>query len=246
MQLPSISSFPLFRLFVAGGLALACSGASATLLKWDAAADYSQTQSAGVNGVWSYGTTGLSLTGAFTQFNLVGGVDSFSRWNGGPALPNIGSAIGRDFSLTSIHFPANTIGGHPGEFGEYAVLRFTAPAEGHYQVAAAFWGNDTASGTAGYVVNDGRAVFQADVGRSGLPAISWSGVLELAAGEFVDFAIGDRDNNITRDYTGFSAVITQTAGAPSGVPEPSGLALLLTGGALLGLMRRRRKAADAI
>lgn len=75
-----------FRLILAAGLVLACSSASATLLTWDAAADYSHTQSGGINGVWSYSTTGLSLTGLLTQFNSVGGVDSYSRWNGGPAI----------------------------------------------------------------------------------------------------------------------------------------------------------------
>lgn len=55
----------------------------------------------------------------------------------------------------------------------------------------------------------------------------------LSAGQFVDFAIGDRDNNILRDNTGFSAVTNQAG------------ALMLSGGALLGLLRRRGKPLDA-
>ena len=111
------------RFATLGSLVLALSPAMAAPV-WDAAVDYSSTASAGVNGVWSYGSTGTGLNGAFAAFGTHSDYSGYDAWSWGNPTVQIGRAGAVDFpSSGSIVVPANTMNVSPGPNGEYAVLR---------------------------------------------------------------------------------------------------------------------------
>lgn len=152
---------------------------------------------------------------------------------------------------------------HPGQNGEIASYRFTAPTSGRYGLSSFFSGRDYAGPTDTFVsitlnglssqifgaVIDGYAGDSIRSAFGPSPTASFNTILNLTAGELVFFNVGF-DPNGTRgsgpfyyDTTGISATLT------SGVPEPSTWAMMLVGFAGLALWTRltaRRRAATVV
>lgn len=124
---------------------------------------------------------------------------------------------------------------HPGQNNEQSILRFTAPSNSSYNIAAAFIGLDshgTSSDVHVIVTNAGAptAAFDALV----LPSANYSGNVFLAQGDTVDFAVGYGANgNYYYDSTGLNAEISST-------PEPGSLALLAGGFIGFAILQVRR------
>ncbi|MBC7287399.1 MAG: glycoside hydrolase family 2 [Armatimonadetes bacterium] len=102
---------------------------------------------------------------------------------------------------------------HPGADGEYAVVRWTAPATGRYRIAAAFRSIAEHATTDVHILHQGRALFDGliNVGGAG-PACEWSGELEVSAGEKVDFVCGWGNGNYGGDTTALDVTITDPSG----------------------------------
>lgn len=228
-----------FRALSLAGLTLAFAPAIAAPT-WDAAADFSGSASSGIAGAWSYGSFGSSIHGPFLAFDAFTDYSGYAAWSYGDRSVQIGRAGAANFASGSVIVPARALNASPGPGGQYAVLRFTAPAAGSYAIDAGFWGNDFAGPTTTdvHVLARGASVFDGAVqsyGRSN--GLAWSDTLALSVGDTVDFAVGFGANRTWNyDNTGLSASVSSAAA----VPEPGSISMIFAGLFLVGLMSRRK------
>ena len=116
--------------------------------------------------------------------------------------------------------------------GEYSILRWTAPAAGLYNISALFEGLDYAASVELPVTTDVHVRVNGASQFSGIvngyiggapdypvdpigpaPTQSWHQVLSLTAGDIVDFAVGDGENDSYQvDSTGVTAIISTFEG----------------------------------
>jgi hypothetical protein len=208
---------------------------------YNAAADFSPV--ANPAGPWSYGFT-PTLGGAFTPFAMfhteAGG--AFQVWDvSGTRTPGVyHNGTSDPLSYLSIRMGPGALAAHPGASGEYGIVRFTAPVGGRYNLLASFEGGDIGpTSTDVHVLRNGLSLFDALVhGLGADSARSHDQALTLAAGDWIDFAVGYGNSNYSNDTT----ILTAQLSAVSAVPEPTSLALVGTGLAgLTTIVRRRRQ-----
>ena len=227
-----------------GGVLFALSGSVS--FAYDAAADFS-VLNGNPNGVWSYGYKDITATPTFhldsDHTSTFAGLD---QWRG-----DVPAAAGNDgnpsvFKNTTAstnqatNLPAGELGFHPGAAGENAVVSFTAPSTGTYDVSAAFrnyggGGTDVhiyAGSFANEIFNNGGN----DIVGASTPATYSNTSLQLTGGELLYFTVGvGKDGTFNSDTTGLAASITA-------IPEPAyyqASALIGLGG--IGLLRLRRR-----
>jgi len=130
---------------------------------------------------------------------------------------------------------------HPGALNEIAIIRWTAPAAGTYQLDSQWRKLDSAlgDGVVAAIVINGSAVynqgFGGGIGGGAGATATDSRSLVLNPGDTVDFALGPYGNYLS-DSTAFNATI-------SNVPEPSSALLLALGG--VAMLQRWRRVAKA-
>ena len=205
-------------------------GASAGTV-YDAAGDFSLASNP--NGVWSYGTTGTTLTGPLTLFNMTEnnvGAPFLDGWVGNQVMFNSNfPVVAKNMSGSTqsenavIVFPFE-LTEHPAPDGSYAIVRFTAPTSGLFQLNTTFSGRETTPTTTDvHVLLDGSSLFDGAVNGFGPPSDqSFATTLSLSAGDHIDFAVGfgsGSNPNFLGDLTALDATI-------SAVPEPSSAVLL--------------------
>jgi hypothetical protein len=196
---------------------------------YSAAADFSP--SSNPNGAWSYGWM-ASLGQPFQLFsthvppNSEMSPDIKARlWSvnndGLPAVFHNNTGISRDF--LSVRVAPGALVMHPGRNGEVAILRWIAPAAGLYAVSAKFGGADIGVGvTDAHVLKNGVGLFQGTVNALD-PQLSapkaWTGELTLAAGDTLDFAVGDGGNGPSSDSTRLEATVVACPGGVCSTPS---------------------------
>ena len=211
----------------------------------DVTADFSGTSNP--NGVWSYGSS-WTIGGSFVldtiKTNSVDGI-GLTGWL---ANPSVGGADGSPYvayngtagPITNNHntvYQPGQLAIVPGFTNDYAVVRYTAPSAGTFNIASTFSGLSTLGDDVNvYILTNGVPMFSSSVVGSPDPA-SFSGTRTLALGETVDFvvatAIPDGVNYETT--TLFSATVTT-------VPEPGVLGLVVASfGCLLSFRFMKRK-----
>lgn len=178
------------------------------------------------NGVWTYGYT-LDLASSLTPF--AGYLDDtsalFFGWRtdlslGAPGIfKNYGTSPGFGILPGQVSL-------HPGPNGEYAVLRFTAPAEGSYAVDAQFFAGDSGTTDATIVLNQQTASPEFYFPNTDTNPVA-NRTFDLVAGAKLDFAVGYLGSFFS-DNTPFTVVIAFTP-----IPEPGTLSLLALGILLL-------------
>lgn len=158
------------------------------------------------NGVWSYGTTGTTLTGAFTAHATTElGISNIPNWDGW-----IGTVpmFGNNYPFTAKYSGATPAGEtdvvilpgmltqHPASNGGYSVVRFTAPTSGPYMLSAVFEGREFQGQGPGtnadvHVLHNSVALFNAVVIGFGPPSDqAFATSLNLTAGDRLDFSVG--------------------------------------------------------
>ena len=155
------------------------------------------------NGMWSYGA---ALTpGSFAIFTAASKLSGLDSWRVAAGVPDtFGAPViyhnGTGSPLTThILYPSGQLAGHPGPNGEYAVLRWTAPAGGSYRIAAVFTGGDAAT-TDVHVTGSGIAPFSATVTGQGVRQ-TFSRDTSFLAGDTIDFSVGAGGNGYFNDTT---------------------------------------------
>ena len=113
---------------------------------------------------------------------------------------------GADINYDGTVYPAGALALHVGAGGEPAVVRFTAPTEGEYQVSARFKGiagppaNGPVTTGAGYVVAHGQTVFSDKINCEGRPnEAAYAGRVTLKAGEVIDAVSGSGNATFNSD-----------------------------------------------
>ncbi len=232
-------------------LTFAAAAPSAYAQTYDAAKDFSAVSNP--NSVWSYGYEN-TLGGALTLYtDHFAPTASTTGWyknissNVPFVLKNFGTVP--DSRFADLVLQPGQLAFHPGPQDQFSIVRFTASANGLYNLSAAFT-PVTSDGTTTdvHILENGTSLFSGFVtGTYNAPtsAPSFSGVLNLKSGDIVDFAVGYGANgNFLRDSTGISAVL-----APAAVPEASSIVslgvLLALGLGGAALSARRQSAASS-
>lgn len=193
-----------------------------TAQTYDASVQFSTASNP--NGVWRYGFEPSTLGLDFTLFNtnrpftFMESSTPIDTWYSSavPFLPGIyHNGTGTDFLFGAPHnilWETNEISLHPGSGGQFAVLRFVAPAADTYEVTASFRGIDfEAGGTDVHVLTNNVSIFDQQVTGYHAPVL-FSTTLRLATSDTVDFAVGFGINgNYFNDSTGVYAVIVGTS-----------------------------------
>ncbi len=102
---------------------------------------------------------------------------------------------------------------HPGLYGEYAVLRWTAPADDKIELAAAFKTIAERATTSMHVLHNGQPLFARMINLDGDgPACEYATTLDVQAGDTIDCACGWGNGNYGADTTALNIVLKNSAG----------------------------------
>jgi hypothetical protein len=205
---------------------------------YSAAGDFSTA--ANPNGVWSYGWS-YGLGGTFvpdtsntTSYSAtgLGGWLSYQFTDGAPYMLHNGTAS--PIANGNSTYQPGQLSEQPGYSNEVAIVRWTAPSNGTFNVAATFSGLSSLGDSVDvHVLYDGTSLFNSTVNGHPAPA-SFSGLQSVLAGDTIDFVVGNGNGDPNEDNTALLAIIT--------VPEPGALGLVGMGfGCLLSLRFLKRK-----
>jgi large repetitive protein len=186
---------------------------------YNGAADFSATDNP--NGAWQYGWA-PSLGSAFQRDAVQRSIDGLDFWQGNPAgdvhgNPSVShNGTGAPITLgETTLFQPGQLAFHPGPGGEYAVVRWTAPAAGVISVGATFTGLafTVPTTTDVHVLHNGSVLFNGAVTAFGAGP-SFNATRTILAGDTIDFAVGFGNGDYGFDTTGLDAVIRYADPAP--------------------------------
>ena len=195
----------------------------------NAAVDFSPTLNP--NGVWRYGWEN-SLGGTFSTFTKATTFSGVNAWYGNE--PPIGILPGYPIIWRSIA-ASEILTAHPGQAGEYAILRWTSPVTGYADISALFMQNaNNPTTTDVHVLLNGASLFDGTVaGTIHSPPYSGSQIF-VNAGNSIDFAVGYGSNHsIDYDTTDMKISVAVTP-----VPEASAAYLFSFGLVMLAFRQR--------
>jgi hypothetical protein len=169
------------------------------------------------NGVWSYGLT-WTLGGPFELYTTgtpnAPDAPSGDIWNLGGVTCN-NSCVSRsqqqEINATGVDvvFPFDTLHMHPGSAGQYAIVRWTAPLAGLYEVRGSFQGSQRAGPTTDVHVqwDSATVLFRGNINGFGDVAL-FDAQHQVTAGDTIDFAVGfGIDGSYYADSTALQARI---------------------------------------
>lgn len=206
-------------------------GGLAASTTFDAAGDYSGLDNPHVplgkpDGQWSYGYA-YSIGGVFTLDEKVfnsGSQDGY-QWTG-----SNGVHVWRNVTGTNVTGVGNgDVSLHPGDGGEYSVLRWTALAPGVVDVRGQFGAGYY--GTEDYLIAVNGSLVFSRLGQGSDQPFVLAG-LSVGPGTVIDFVVRG-------DYSGGDTPLTGSIALTTAVPEPQSYTMLFAGLGLLGLRASR-------
>ena len=111
------------------------------------------------------------------------------------------------YSTQVLPFPAQSVIVTPGSAGERAVFRWTAPSSGNYQLQARYMLMQGGSVDV-HVQRNGTDIVAERLAGAGSTFEFPATALQLAAGDVIDFAVGDGGNGQHSDITRVTASVT--------------------------------------
>lgn len=192
------------------------------------------------NGVWTYGTT-ATVGGTLTPFTnqQVFGAGQFEGWGSPGSFPFVMKNLTAGaFQSGTTYYPTGLLAMHPDNSGNFAVIRWVAPATGSYLVATTFMdvpNADPATVDVHVLRNSVTSLYSASMYTGVLSVNYTSSSLALTIGDTIDFVVGNGGNGYINDHTALAASITA-------IPEPAAAAWLAGAAVLLGAALHRRRA----
>lgn len=105
---------------------------------------------------------------------------------------------------------------HPGRNGEYAAVRWTAPADDRVDVAAVFASIAEAATTDVHVLHNGRSLFDDFVNVQGRgPRAAYRGTVDVKAGDTLDCVVGYGNGHYGADTTALALTLKGASGRTS-------------------------------
>jgi hypothetical protein len=183
-----------------GEVTVTCTAVSPSGTVWNAAQQFDLASNPATNNPWSYGYSD-GLSGTFTlltiQDNMYGSTPGWARtsswgdWGYPRFYKNVADS---PFDFETLHVPAGALIGLCGIQGSYAVLRWTAPTAGTFNIEAAFtpvvaWLQQNNSiGPDVSLVVQSQSLFHEDLMYG--TTVTVARQVQLAAGDAVDVAMG--------------------------------------------------------
>jgi hypothetical protein len=164
-------------------------------------------------GVWSYGYK-ANPAAPFTVFSSSGqpwsGISVWSPNAGGNCCAMVAKNMtgATQTYAGQVSQPADLLNLHPGAGGEIAVLRWTSPAAGSYQIEGRFQGLDmTGPTTDVHILRNGTEIWAGNVNGYNNQTV-FNLTITINAGEVIEFVVGTGGNSYSNDSTGLAAVIS--------------------------------------
>ncbi len=191
--------------------------------EYNAVNEFSLVQG-GTSGVWRYGFTSAGNVNDFNDYTLNNpaepcGAGLLQRWfrAGEPfSLPSIWHVAGNEKLVCfGTEYPADMLNLHPSDSGLRSVLRWTAPADGTYQMSGVFRGLDANSGPTADVriVKNGGAMTEQILFNGTIVGFNsqqaFNQTVTVAAGDTLDFSVGNGGNGEEFDMVGLALTIGQ-------------------------------------
>lgn len=178
---------------------------------WDAQRDFSAATNP--NGAWSYGWS-AGRGSAFNPYTVAATTGVFNVWKYSanqlePGIIYNGTATTAAYASGLI--PPGSLAFHPGPSGQNAIVRWTAPSAGSYDVVATFTGRDQVGPTTTdvAVLSNGTQLWAGEVTGYLAAQTFTSGPLKLNTGDTIDFTVGfGTDGNYYYDTTGLAARVS--------------------------------------
>lgn len=118
-----------------------------------------------------------------------------------------------DIRALGITWAPGQLAFHPGRSGEYAVVRWTAPAEDTVDLAAAFKTIAEHATTSVHVFHNGKPLFERLIDLEGNgPECEYAAPVSVHVGDTLDFVCGWGNNDYGADTTALAVTLTSASG----------------------------------
>ena len=206
-------------------------------IAYNAADSFSHTLNP--NGVWTYGWDDGSFHLFTRQTEIAPNAFFWQGGNGPLGEPTAGANEGDSPYIihgSTVYLPGE-LGLHPGSSGQRAVLRWTAPNAGFFQIDATFKGGDPLT-TTDVQIRTGANLMLSGIINGNVTPLSYSGLFFASPNQIVDFSVGFGQNHTFWYDTTLAAVtisdfILPGTPPPGPGPDPSPSPVPETGSTLL-------------
>ena len=200
------------------------------LPEYNARDEFALTQG-GTNGFWNYGYSTSDLDNTLNLFTVGPDTDTvagcsggvFERWriNNSDTIPQIAR---HNPALTCSNVPSNAVFMHPGFNNQRAVLRFNAPVSGTFQVTGTFQKQNPSATSDLKIIKNATLPGETVLYTGTIGAVyqqSFNFTVMIAAGDKIDFSVGDGDNGQNSDGSSIAVTIGEPVTACLTAPANS-------------------------
>ncbi|MBI2929318.1 MAG: glycoside hydrolase family 2 [Verrucomicrobia bacterium] len=153
-------------------------------------------------------------SGRFDNRTGSGPLAGLEVWQDAASNPNVThNATNRPIVALGITWAPGQLAFHPGQAGEFSVVRWTCPESGEHELAATFTGIAGAATTDFHVLHNGRSLHDGFINvRGSANTTAFTRKLLLAAGDRLDFVVGFGNGDYGGDTTALAVRIKSPGG----------------------------------
>jgi hypothetical protein len=149
------------------------------------------------------------------RFDNAGGVAGIQVWRTSERTDPCVTRNSTDHVIKAlgITWQPGQIAFHPGRDGEYAVVRWTAPADDRVEFSAGYKSIAEAATTDLHVIHNGKPLFDSVINLQGMgPEAKFSATLDIKAGDTIDSVCGWGNRNYGADTTALAVKVKSASG----------------------------------